>query len=96
MEISINVSGLKRDLSRLQEELSEINALLQLLDSWELAESDKSSHFFSNQYNELQKQRDMICQRISIIEVLIEEFTKCIYTMDRALQHSNNFLHSLN
>ena len=96
MEISINVSKLNQHLTYLQEELSEVHILLQILDRWELMEADQNSAFFSCQRNQLQKHRNMIHQRISITEALIEEFTKCIHTIDGMLQHSNNVLCSLN
>ena len=94
MKISINVSELRHHLSHLKEEELEAKKLFRLLDNWELAEPDRTSCFFINLREGLQKQREMICQRIDMLEVFIEEFTVCIHTMEKALLDSNNCLHA--
>ena len=95
MSISINVTGLKEHLTYLKLESEEVDRLLQILNIWQCQDVLHDPHYFLNLRNSLKKQKDMIDRRQQVMEALINEFTQCIYSIERELQEADDALKSL-
>lgn len=95
MSISINISQLRVHLFHIHQEQDEVSRLLRILDEWECADSGNNRHFFFTLRCRLEKQRDMINSRLEVLETMIDEFSMCIYTIERELQEANLVLDQL-